>query len=421
MFWRLAFGGLVGGLILLSVLQLTDGDRSVTIDGSLDPTTLAEIQIPDFAAPERATSTPSTPPRKPAGRGSGLAPVSDVEPASGQWADAVTEPEGLHDLESFDDPGPVSEPETGIDPADASGQDETSGADADGSAGSDAIDQAGEPGDDPSGAGDPGDAADADGAPASDLHQPPEGVEARPNQPLDPSSVNMPRPMAVGVRQVDEHRLFVDPVHGNDDASGLSESDALGSLATAFGRVQPGTTLLLMSGDYDETMAPGAAHYLLTTGGTADGWVRITAAPGHRPVIIGSSLPAVEVRADYVELSNLTVEGRGYNVDNSWGVGLAARDSHHVVFSGNDVSGFALAGINTIRSSDVSVLGNRVYGNAFYSPNQGSGISLWSSKNHPGDTGINRIVGNLVYENENRVESGRWPGLRTDGNGIIVD
>lgn len=226
------------------------------------------------------------------------------------------------------------------------------------------------------------------------------------------------------VEPVDPNTLFVSP-DGSDDNDGLTELTPLASLNTALARVQPGQTVFLMDGEYTET-ADQKTHYRLETSGTADAWIRIAAAPNATPTLIGSIGTVVEIEGSYVEVYGLTIRGEGFNVDNSFGYGLSIRDTHHVRLVNNTISGMPLNGISAIESSNVEMLNNTVFENSFWSTSQGSGISIWHSRDAgfgPAPDGYHdRIVGNTVYRNENRVNS-KWKDFPTitDGNGIIID
>ena len=220
--------------------------------------------------------------------------------------------------------------------------------------------------------------------------------------------------------------FYINPGSGNDSNDGKSAGTAWKSLQTGLRRVQPGQTLLLLNGNYTELKAAGQAHYAVDRGGTSSNWVKIAAAPGHSPTIVASNGTGLLVQAPYVEVSGLTVRGSGFNATNNWGVGIAISETHHVRLVGNRVSLMAASGISVTGSSNYQVIGNEVAENAFWSPLQGSGISVWEPKNKgfgPDSAGFHdRIEGNRVYKNENKVKS-QFKNFQhiTDGNGIILD
>ena len=225
----------------------------------------------------------------------------------------------------------------------------------------------------------------------------------------------------------DPATFYVSPLVGDDASDGQTPEAPWASLGAALDRLEPGHTLYLMTGEYDENAEPGNAHYTIDVGGTPEAWIRVTAAPDAEPVIVANQGNAIVVRADYVEISGLDIQGRGFNVDNPYGWGVLVRESHHVRVVGNRVSGMAVGGITSVESTHMEFLYNEVFENSFWGTEQGSGIATWRSMDQglpPGEDGYHdRIVGNIIYRNENKVLS-RWHDDKdtiTDGNGIIVD
>ena len=248
-----------------------------------------------------------------------------------------------------------------------------------------------------------------------------------------PDDLPRPRPVppvpAVGslASDADPHVLFVDPVTGDDGGDGQTSASAWRSLQTAFDRLAPGDTLYLMGGDYrGERLTRFSSHFEVTVSGTAEHWIRIAAAPGQTPRIVATAGNGIELLGDYLAVEGLTVVGEGFGPDNDYGWGLMTRGNHHVRLAGNTISGMAVGGITSIEATNLEITGNEVHDNSFWGPEQGSGISLWHSRDagtDPGPDGYHdRIVGNLVYRNENKVPSMFRPHrIITDGNGIIVD
>ncbi len=268
----------------------------------------------------------------------------------------------------------------------------------------------------------------------SEVTAPPTTVGERPMRPVvlpevaPPSSttstIEAPPPPT---EDVDPLTFYVSPTEGDDGNDGQTPDTPWASLQGALDRVEAGQTIHLMTGVYDDLAEPGNAHYTVDRGGRSDAWVRITAAPGHQPVLAPFDGNGIVVRADFVEVSNLAVEGRDFSIDNAYGWGILVRESHHVRIAGNRISAMAVGGIGSVEASNLDVFYNEVFDNSFWGAEQGSGISLWRSTDHGqpsrSDGYHDRIVGNRVYRNENKVFS-RWHEDRqtiTDGNGIIID
>ncbi len=245
-------------------------------------------------------------------------------------------------------------------------------------------------------------------------------------QPAPPTTTR-DEPVETTSTTLNPNAVFVSGALGDDNNDGLSLDNPIRSLQAALDGVQPGETVYLMDGTYSDLLEPGNAHYVVRNGGTPDAWVTVENAPGHSPLIIASDGNGLEVQADYVEVAGLTVRGEGYDeTADPWGNALLVRNSNHVRFVGNTLSNMPTSGISAVESSNLAILNNEIFENAFWSSVQGSGISLWHSSTNgepPDPDGYHdRILGNRIYRNENKVKS-RWRDFSviTDGNGIIID
>lgn len=242
-----------------------------------------------------------------------------------------------------------------------------------------------------------------------------------------PPATVSPLPTTASVLDaVDPATVFVDPVSGSDDRDGQGPATAWRSLQVAFDRLSPGDTLYLMGGDYRGEIQSWHSHFVLSASGRPDAWIRVAAAPGAAPTIMADRGNGIEVSGSYVEISGLNLVGRDFGIGNDYGWGVLIRNSHHVRVVGNEVSGMPVGGIGTVEATNIDIIENRVHDNSFWGPEQGSGISMWHSVNagtEPSSDGYhNRIEGNVVYRNENKVFSQwRTQDVITDGNGIIVD
>lgn len=250
---------------------------------------------------------------------------------------------------------------------------------------------------------------------------------AAPSSTTAPPTTSAPPPTVGSNVPVSGSKIYVNPNGGNDGNAGSSEAAALKTIQSAFRRVQPGQTILLMGGDYRENKTPNTVHFhLWNKNGRSDAWIRIAAAPGHRPVLHANNGTGLLIQGDYVEVSGLEIRGSGFSQSNAWGVGISVTDSHHVRINGNRVSGMPVSGISAINSSNVHVVGNVVHENSYWSDVAGSGISFYNQANHGqgADAGQyhDLITNNRVYRNENKVPS-KFQNHQaiTDGNGIIVD
>lgn len=229
---------------------------------------------------------------------------------------------------------------------------------------------------------------------------------------------------------------YVDAQNGNDDASGTSETDAWRTLGKGIAELEVGMTLWVMNGTYNEHLRGIQGHYVVDgLQGSPDQWTRILALPGHQPRIEVTKATGIEIiNSSYVELGGFEIEGAGFTESTPADAdqrrkprGVLGVNGHHFYFHDLEVHGLPHSGIaGGENSSHFRIENNRVYNNALWSDEGGSGISLWRLNNVGGgddaDGYSNYIVGNTLYANENREKCG-CVGFRaiSDGNGIIID
>ncbi len=229
---------------------------------------------------------------------------------------------------------------------------------------------------------------------------------------------------------------YVDGVNGDDNASGASEAEAWRTLGKGIASLEVGMTLWVMDGTYNEHLGGRQGHYVVNGfNGGPEQWTRILALPGHRPRIEVTKATGIEFKdSSYVEFGGFEVAGVGFDESSPTDEeqrrkprGVLGVDGHHFYFHDLEVHGLPHSGIaGGENSSHFRIENNRVYDNALWSDEGGSGISLWRLNNVAGgdDSGgySNYIIGNTLYRNENREKCG-CVGFRaiTDGNGIIID
>ncbi len=223
------------------------------------------------------------------------------------------------------------------------------------------------------------------------------------------------RPDLPGLRQI-----FVSP-DTTTPGDGSTPDRPLSSLAQAVTKLVPGDTVVLMDGIYDEKMQSNQ-HYSFEANGTPDRWITIMNYPGHQPIVRALNGSAFEIIGSYVTVEGLTIEGGGEQRTASYGYGVLV-SGHHFKILDNTVSGMPGSGIGAAYASHFWVEGNVVHHNAYWAPEQASGISTWLLTDGGGDLYFDgystRIVNNIVYGNEVRVTNSA--GNKTDGNGIILD
>jgi parallel beta-helix repeat protein len=247
--------------------------------------------------------------------------------------------------------------------------------------------------------------------------------------------------------------LYVDANVGRDDADGRSPASAFRTLNRAAAAVDPGTTVLVMSGTYssDGSEEP----LLLKRSGTQDAWITFAAAPGQRPVIQIPRGPGAFTGihlfgVSYVVIDGFEVIGQNGSItrdeaernDGSQallneaciyvdGIGTPANRPpipHDIVLRNNDVHHCSGGGVVAGVVDSLTVAYNRVHDNAWWTVLGASGLGAYHMTDVPGSGSNggykNFIVGNEVFNNYNNLPWNgggfQQPGIY-DGNGIIVD
>jgi hypothetical protein len=239
---------------------------------------------------------------------------------------------------------------------------------------------------------------------------------------------------------------------GNDNNDGLSPGRAFRTLQKAADLTQPGSTVFVLNGIY-QNLDPVAAVLSINKSGRADAWIRYKAYPGQTPKIKVRNWAGISVNgASYITVEGFTIEGNrdelSARLDYVWSqknnlnnpitsgncIGVAPlyqsnpeQRSRQVIIRKNIVYKCPGAGIYTMRADYVRVEDNVVWGNAYYSPYANSGVSFYQSWNSDNSTATKMIIQrNIIYGNKNLIPffySSPNPSQRviTDGNGIIID
>jgi parallel beta-helix repeat protein len=240
---------------------------------------------------------------------------------------------------------------------------------------------------------------------------------------------------------------YVSANTGNDSNNGLSEKDAFKTLQEGVNRLQAGDTLLVMDGTYTQSDESKDLMLIENKNGSANNWINIKAYPGHKPKLKVKGSDAIEVvGSSYIRIEGLDLEGSKNDISldyakkekdnwdnprtNSYGIKINASydragnetKSHHIDIINNKIRDFSGAGLWTFKTDYVTIKGNEVSGNSWYSPQGESGIHIlynWNSDNNTTDYKF-IVEGNKVFDNQNLVE---WTvaGKINEGHGIIID
>jgi hypothetical protein len=240
-------------------------------------------------------------------------------------------------------------------------------------------------------------------------------------------------------RIANKGRIYYVSANGRDSNSGLSSTSAFKTIQTAANLTNPGDTVLMMNGLY-----PGVE---IDRSGKANAWITYKAYPKHHPKIQlqKNSWNGVLIHhgASYIEINGLEIIGNNPSITLDYavsqmknslnpltsgnGISIEGRAEHstghphHIRILYNQVHDCGGGGISAIETDYVTIDGNQVFNNAWYSPYGQSGISLLHNWRFDRHTGYKMsIVNNKIYNNRQYIP---WlvTGKITDGNGVIID
>ena len=227
--------------------------------------------------------------------------------------------------------------------------------------------------------------------------------------------------------------------NGSDRNSGLSTASPFKTIQKAADLTNPGDTILIKNGLYPEVV--------ITRSGTASAWITYKAHPGHYPKI---QLPQsswygilIQNGASYIEIKGFEIIGNNAKITLDYamsqtkntlnpltsgnGISIEGRADyssghpHHIRILNNKIHDCGGAGIGALEADYITVEGNEVFNNAWYSPYGTSGISLGHNWRFDRHTGYKMFIRkNKTYNNRQHIP---WieTGTITDGNGIIID
>ena len=234
-----------------------------------------------------------------------------------------------------------------------------------------------------------------------------------------------------GIEAAQATTYYVSALTGNDHNAGKSTTAPFKTIGavTNSNHFASGDIVVVMPGIYNENVT-------LSVAGKAGAYTTLMAQAGTaRPVIIGGpSLPSggnggtIGIFAPYTRVVGFDASWQGTTGDaiTVWGEtakqkGVVRPAVHHIDIENNVAHDSGCGGIDVVNADYVTVIGNTVYNNAFTSPNQCSGISLYHLTDFDSGTGFrNTVAGNMAFANFDGVSV---PGTTytTDGNGIIID
>jgi parallel beta-helix repeat protein len=227
---------------------------------------------------------------------------------------------------------------------------------------------------------------------------------------------------------------------GKDTNNGFSTSSAFRTIQKAANLTKPGDTVLIMNGLYTNSHSGNVVS--ITRSGTSSAWIKYQAYSDHKPKIKHNAWHGIEVKnsASYIEIKGLEIEGNNANISRDYALsqryntsnpltsgngitvdGRGSSDPRHIKLFNNKIYNCGGGGISVIRSDYVTINGNEIYNNAWYSPYANSGVSMWQNWNSDSNGGYKMYVtNNKIYNNRQYVP---WiaNGKISDGNGIVID
>lgn len=201
---------------------------------------------------------------------------------------------------------------------------------------------------------------------------------------------------------------YVDQSRGDDSNPGTTENLPFKTIQRANKIVAEGDTVYVKNGTYNENIT-------ITQSGNPNNWIVFQAFPDHKPFVIGTQDGTFRISGNYIKIIGLRISstelGSGIHV---------GKGNHHTQIIKNEIHNSGCGGISGQETDYLYIEGNIVYKNAFRSPYQCSGISIYQAQEFDNKPGFHNIIrGNISYANENKLAKDN--GKVTDGNGIIID
>ncbi len=212
---------------------------------------------------------------------------------------------------------------------------------------------------------------------------------------------------------------------GSDSNDGLSESTPFKSIQKAADIVLPGDTVLIMNGIFTND-APEGSVATITRSGNNQNYIVFKNYPGHSPelkfngwwgiLIDGASYIVIEglrIEGNNANISLAYAESEGTNLNNPLtsgsGIGMLFNQADslfptNIFIRNNTIFNCGQYAIYSLYADWVTIEGNEIFNNCFYSPLNPSAITQYRPVNS--DTDIRhkmKITGNRIYNNQNLI------------------
>ena len=185
------------------------------------------------------------------------------------------------------------------------------------------------------------------------------------------------------------------------------------SIQRGMDAARAGDTIVVLDGTYWENI-------VVTNSGNENNLIRLEAENQHGALIVGS-ITGFGIR--YLVIDGFRITNRRTDAPQS--KGLFFGFSHHLTIRNNRVFSCRGGGISLDQCDWLLVEWNITHHNAFFDPDQHSGISIYQPQEAFAGRDAGRPIGivvrnNTSFSNENLVNN-RLFGRPTDGNGIVID
>jgi hypothetical protein len=202
---------------------------------------------------------------------------------------------------------------------------------------------------------------------------------------------------------------------GSDSNSGTSSTAPFLTIQKAANLTKPGDIVNVMNGTYGPFTIPNA-------GSQSGGYITYQAYPGQHPTILknGSAWNGIQIgyyspAMSYIVVDGLTVLGNAQSITASQAQSAPDNNnttngncidsystSHHIIIRNNTVSYCPGAGI--LSTGDyLSVYGNVVHHNSFWSPYANSGITVQGTNSDASTAAKIFVYDNILYNNQNYI------------------
>ncbi len=248
---------------------------------------------------------------------------------------------------------------------------------------------------------------------------------------------------------------YVSPSGQNASGYGTDPSTPYRTIQYAADRTNPGDTVYVMNGTYNETSNQGV--FIVTRSGAPGEYITYKAYPGHKPKLHTSTAwNHILIRsASYIRIEGFEIEGNNANLSlsagearynhymqnkdagtvnwdymaqtNTNGIYIRPTDANspnpkHIAIANNMVHDVPGGGIVSEESDHIYIDNNTVYNTSWFTIYATSGISVFHSYNSDNNTSAykNIVRNNRVYNNKTLVKWAKHEAY-SDGNGIIID